>query len=152
MDISNNEELVEIVSETLLWEIVSEHVTTDVERLKEELRKIGNRDQNKVERLTSAEVLQSDEFIITGYEERGSKLVVGFDMPAIVITWSDDKKVGFRVTTSCIGTVEIPDISSYDWSALDFEDMDRLTLLSYSHLTDKLNYSYEYTEADTIMM
>ena len=152
MDISNNEELVEIVSETLLWEIVSEHVTTDVERIKEELRKIGNRDQNKVERLTTAEVLQSDEFIITGYEERGGKLVVGFDMPAIVITQSDDKKVGFRVTTSCIGTVEIPDISSYDWSALDFEDMDRLTLLSYSHLTDKLNYSYEYTEADTIMM
>ena len=150
MEMNRKEELIEMIGETFLWTIVSEHVCTDVKKIKEELSVISYIEPDAVEKITSAEVLESDEFLIKKFSAKGGVLTVGFEMPAIIIAESDNGDVCFRITTTCTGTVEIPDIDSYDWRSMDFEKMNRYDILSHSDLAKIIAIFYEDTEVDDL--
>lgn len=150
MKIKSNEELIEIVGEALLWDIAGEYITTDIEHLKEALLTLGYIEHNDVEKITSANHRDSDEFIINEFSEKDGVLIVKFEMPSGIIAKSDNEEVCFRVTTNCTGMIEIPDIDSYNWSSIDFTDLSRPEILSYSHLVKMIRLSYEDIEADNI--
>lgn len=150
MEINHNEEFIEIIGEAFLWDIIGEYISTDLKNIKEELSRIGYIELDDVEKITSAEVQESDEFIITKFSAKGGVLTVGFEMPAIIIAESDNGDVCFRITTTCTGTVEIPDIDSYDWHSMEFQNMNRLDILSYSDLAKIIAIFYEDTEADDL--
>lgn len=151
MEINSNEELIEIIGEDFLWDIIDDYISTDVKNLKRAISILGYIELDDIEKITSAEVFDSDEFVINKFKEENSVLTVEFEMPAIIIAESDDKDVCFRITTACTGIVEISDINSYDWNSMDFGDMDRLEILSYSDLAKIIAVSYEYIEADDLM-
>lgn len=147
MEYNSKEEFAERLGEEFLWNIIIDYVEHDVEHIKDELKAIPRIDGD-IDKITTAEIQTSDEFIVTGLHSKDGVLTVNFDMPAIIMASSDDNKVYYKVTTSCVGTVEVPDMDSYDWKALDFENMFLQEILSYSHLAKKISVSYEYTEAD----
>ncbi len=150
MEINSNEELVEIIGEAFLWDIIGEYISTDVKNIKEILSRIGYVELDDVEKITYAKIQESDEFVITKFSAKGGVLIVGFEMPAIIIAESDSGDVCFRITTTCTGTVEIPDIDSYDWHSMEFWNMNRLDILSYSDLANIIAVFYEDTEADDL--
>ncbi|SFC92093.1 hypothetical protein [Ruminococcus albus] len=146
----NNSELADMIGEALLWDIVSEYVGNDLDSIKNELRQLGYIDKSNVEKITRAEVHESDEFIVTDFNEQDGHLTICFEMPAIINTTGDNKEYLFSVTTYCKGTLRIPDADSYDWDSLDFYDMDRYEILSHSDLVNILDLHYEDTEADDL--
>ncbi len=148
MKINSNDELIEIIGEAFLWDIIDDYISTDVKNLKNAISILGYIELDDIEKITSAEVFDSDEFVINKFSEKNGVLTVEFEMPAIITAENDDKDVGFRITTACTGTVEIPDIDSYDWNSMDFGSMSRLKILSYSDLAKIIAVSYEYIEAD----
>ena len=149
MEYRTAEEFAERLGEDFLWNVISYYVEHDVEHIKDELRAIPRVDGD-IDKITSAEIQTSDEFIVTDYHSKDGILTVQFDMPAIIMAHSADNKVYYKVTTSCVGTVEVPDMDSYDWKAIDFENMFLQDILSYSHLAKIISVSYEYTEADDL--
>lgn len=150
MEINSNEKLIEVVGETFLWDIVGEYIANDIEHLKEALRTLGYINHDDVEKITFAENRDSDEFTITNFSRKDGILTVEYEMPAGIIAKNDDKSVCFYVTTYCTGTIEIPDVDTYDWSSIDFKDIDRPMILSYSHLAKIIRLSYEDIEADVL--
>lgn len=147
MEYRSAEEFAENLGEYFLWDIISDYVEHDVERIKDELKALPYVDGD-IDKITSAEIQTSDEFIVTNYHSKDGILTAEFDMPAIIMASSDDGDVLYRVTTSCVGTVEVPDMDSYDWRTPDFENMFMQDILSYRHLAKIISVSYEYTEAD----
>ena len=150
MKIDSNDELVEIIGEGLLWDIVGNYAETHLELLKEALRPLGYIDYEDVDKITFAEVRESDEFIINDFSAREGILTVEYEMPAGILAKNDDGSVCFHVTTWCTGEVEIPDIDSYNWNEIEFDSLNRLQILAYSHLVKKIRLSYEDTEADDL--
>lgn len=146
----DNSELADIIGDAFLWDVVSEYVGNDIENIKNELRQLGYIDQPKVEKITRAEVHESDEFIITDFEEQDGHLTIHFEMPAVINTKGGSNEYLFSVTTYCKGTLRIPDADSYDWYALDFDDMNRYDILAHSDLVNILDIQYEDTEADDL--
>ena len=150
MEINSNEELIEVIGEGLLWDIVGDYIESDVKHIQTEISKLAYIELDNIQKITSAEVLDSEEFVITEFLEKNGILNIEFEMPAIIIAGSENEDVCFRITTVCTGTVEIPDIDSYDRQSIDFEDMNKDEILSYSDLVKIINVSYEDTEADDL--
>lgn len=71
-------------------------------------------------------------------------------MPAVIIAESHNKEVCLRITTSCEGVIEIPDVDTYDWDSLNFADMMLPEVLEYSYIAKVISISYEYIEADDL--
>lgn len=152
MKINSNEELMEVIGEAFLWDIIGDYVEHDFTHIKEALRKIGYIKQDMVERIAWAEIQESDDFDVIGFHEENGVLRVSFEMPALINTKNNSGDWLFSITTFCTGTVEIPDIDSYDWNSLDFDDMDRPTILSHRNLAKNIHVVYEEqdTEADDL--
>ena len=136
-----------VIGEAFLWDIIGDYVEHDFTHIKEALHKIGYIKQEMVEQIAWAGIQESDEFDIIGFYEFNSVLWVSFEMPAIINTKNSSGDWLFRITTFCTGTVEIPDIDSYDWNSLNFDDMNRPTILSHKNLAKNINVVYE--EQDT---
>ncbi len=150
MAITSNEELMETVGENFLWDVVSAYVEADPEGIRASLRPIGYLAPADIEKLSEAEVHQSDEFITAGYEENAGTLTVSFEMPAIIMAQSADNAVSLRITTYCTGTAEIPNAAAFDWNKVLGADLPLQEKLSYSHLVKNLRVCYEDTEADDL--
>ncbi len=150
MEINSNEALIEMIGESFLWDIIGEYISTDVKHIREELSRIGYIELDDVEKITSAAVQESDAFVITKFSAKDGVLTVEFEMPAIIIAESDKENVCFRITTTCTGTIEIPDIDAYDWNSMELQNMNRLDILSYSDLAKIITVFYEDTEADDL--
>lgn len=150
MKIDSNDELVEIIGEGLLWDIVGNYAETHLELLKEALRPLGYIDYEDVDKITFAEVRESDEFIVNEFSAKEGILTVEYEMPAGILAKNDDGSVCFHVTTWCTGEVEIPDINSYNWNDIEFDSLNRLQILAYSNLVKTIRLSYEDTEADDL--
>ena len=58
--------------------------------------------------------------------------------------------VYYTAYTWCSGTIDIPDIDSFNWNSINFDDMNKPEILSYSHLVRRITMSYEDTEADDL--
>ena len=150
MKIKSNDELVKIIGEGLLWDIVGNYAETHLELLKEALRPLDYIDYEDIDKITFAEVRESDEFIVNEFSAKEGILTVKYEMPAGILAENDDVSVCFHVTTWCIGEVEIPDIDSYNWNGIEFDSLNRPQILDYSHLVKTIRLSYEDTEADDL--
>ena len=150
MSINSNDKLVEIIGEGFLWDIVGNYAETHLELLKEALRPLGYINYEDVEKITFAEVRESDEFIVNEFRAKEGILTVEYEMPAGILAKNDDGSVCFHVTTWCTGEVEIPDIDSYNWNDIEFDSLNRPQILGYSHLVKTIRLSYEDTEADDL--
>ena len=150
MSINSNDKLVEIIGEGFLWDIVGNYAETHLELLKETLRPLGYINYEDVEKITFAEVRESDEFIVNEFRAKEGILTVEYEMPAGILAKNDDGSVCFHVTTWCTGEVEIPDIDSYNWNDIEFDSLNRPQILGYSHLVKTIRLSYEDTEADDL--
>ena len=158
MEINNNDQLIETIGEEFLWTIVSNYVETHLELLKEAMKPLGYIDHNDVEKITFAEVHVSDEFIVNGFNVKDGILTVNYEMPAGILTENDDGSVCFHVTTWCSGTIDIPDIDSFDWNSIDFDNANsRGYLIPYNNalkkitdLVKRITLCYEEIEADDL--
>ena len=148
MKINSNDELVEIIGEGLLWDIVGNYVETHLEFLKEALRPLGYIDYEDVDKITFAEVRESDEFIVNEFSAKEGILTVEYEMPAGILAKNDDGSVCFHVTTWCTGEVEIPDVHSYNWNDIKFGSLNRPQILAYSNLVKAIRLTYRDIEAD----
>ena len=150
MIIRSNEELIEIAGEAFLWDIICDYVEHDITHIKDALCKIGYIRQEVVEQITWAKVQDSDEFDVIDFHKMNAMLRVSFEMPAIINTKNNSGDWLFRITTVCTGIVEIPDIDSYNWNSLDFDNMNRPAILSYKNLAKNISVAYDEheTEAD----
>lgn len=110
-----------------------------MERIKEDIHK-----------LSSAKIQESDEFIVNEYINDAGTLVLKYEMPAIIIAKSENEEVCLRITTSCKGVIEIPNVDIYDWDSLNFEEMCLPEILEYRYITKVISVSYEYIEADDL--
>ena len=150
MKINSNDELVEIIREGLLWDVVVNFVETHLEHLKEALRTLGYIVFEDVDKITFAEVRESDEFIVNDFSVQEGSLTIEYEMPAGILAKNDDGSVCFHVSTWCTGEIKIPDIDSYNWNGIEFNCLNRLQILAYSHLVKTIHLSYEDTEADDL--
>lgn len=144
-----NDEFVEQLGVDFLWNIISDYVSKDIETIKDTLIKnVGYVDIEEINKLTSAEVQESDEFIISEYSNDKGTLTIKFEMPAIIMAEDDNKEVCLKITTSCEGIIEIPNADTYEWDTLNFADMMLPEILEYTYMTKVISVSYEYIEAD----
>ncbi len=74
MNVTDNEALIEAVGEDFLWNVVSAYVEADIPHIKEALMPIGYLDPDDIEKLSKAEVHQSDEFTVNGFTEKDGTL------------------------------------------------------------------------------
>jgi hypothetical protein len=47
-----------------------------------------------------------------------------------------------------MGEAEIPDMDSYNWNGIEFDSLNRIQILEYSHLIKKISLSYEDIKVD----
>lgn len=146
-----NDEFIEKLGVDFLWNIISDYVSKDIETIKDTLIKnVGYVEIEDINKLTSAEIQESDEFIITEYANDKGTLTTKFEMPAIIIAEDDNEEVCLRITTSCEGVIEIPNVDTYEWDTLNFADMLLPKILEYTYMTKVISVSYEYIEADDL--
>lgn len=151
MNESINKEFVEKLGVDFLWNIIDDYISKDVNNIKNAIKKLGYIESDDINKITSVAVQDSEEFIITDFNAKDGALIVRFEMPSIIIAQSDNKEVCFSVTTVCVGTIEIPDVDSYDWNSIKFEDMSRPEILAYGNIVKIITVSYEDIEADDLM-
>ncbi len=146
-----NDDFVEKLGIDFLWNIVDDYVCKDIEGIKDALIKnVGYVDIEDINKLSSAEIQESDEFIVNEYVNDAGTLVLKYEMPAIIIAESENEEVCLRITTSCEGVIEIPNVDIYDWDSLNFEEMRLSEILEYSYITNVVPVSYEHIEADDL--
>ena len=150
MEINSNEELIETIGELFLWDVIDDYISTDVKNIKEAISNLAYIEKDDIDKITSAEVQDSEEFVITQFSAKERTLTIKFEMPSIIIAESGNEDVCFRITTVCTGTIEIPDIDSYDWCSPKFEDMNRMEILSYKELVKIIAVCYEDNEVDDL--
>lgn len=146
-----NDDFVEKLGADFLWNIVSDYVCKDIKGIKNALIKnVGYVDREDINKLSSVEIQESDEFIVNEYVKAAGTLTLKYEMPVIIIAESENKEVCLRITTSCEGVIEIPNVDIYDWNSLNFEEMRLPEILEYSYMTNVVSVSYEYIEVDDL--
>ena len=152
MDIQSNEVLLDVIGEDFLWEIIGDYIEHDLAHIKDALRNLGYIDQAAVDTIAWAEVQDSEYFDVSGFHAENGTLRISFEMPALINTKNAAGDWLFRITTFITGTVEVPDIDSFDWNSMDLSDMNRLDILAHKDLAKNIHVVYEEqdTEADDL--
>ncbi|MHC5217769.1 hypothetical protein ACYSNR_14000 [Enterococcus sp. LJL128] len=142
--------LIELLSETLLWETVSLHAE-ELERVKPLLKTLEYVDQKKAAAVNRSEVFHTDSFEVKSWGVEGTKLIMDFEMPFVLSLWQEEECL-FRLSASAAGSCMIPDVGSWDWSKLDWESLDKLEMLKHAHLVDITGMRYTNVECDDISL
>ena len=130
---------------------MNDYVCKDIKSIKDALIKnAGYIDIEEINKLSSAEIQESDEFVVNEYVNDAGTLVLKYEMPAIITAESENEEVCLRITTSCEGVIEIPNVDIYDWHSLNFDEMRLPEILKYSYMTNVISVSYEYIEVDDL--
>lgn len=87
--------------------IVGNYAETHLELLKEARKPLGYIDYEDIDKITFAEVRESDEFIINNFSVQEGILTVKYEMPAGILAKNDEGSICFHVTTWCTGEVEM---------------------------------------------
>ena len=143
---NKNEELMDWLGDTYLWVVAIDYAERNIEPLKEKLREIGDIELEAVERINRVTMKESESFDVNGFTAKNGTLTVTFEMPIVFIANCSDKSARYRITTCCIGTVEIPDADAYDWESMGFEEMSPDEVLDYAHLAKHFCISYDEDE------
>lgn len=148
----DREQLVGVLSTSLLWEVVCAHVE-NINQLPIILRNIGYVEDidNVIAQVTECEVLDSEPLAIVDFKNHEESILINFEMQFVLSAWRGTRQF-LRITALAVGKCRIPDIGKYDWKSMDFEDMSKEELLSYEGLVDILELSYSNVECDDVRM
>lgn len=144
------QELLDGLSETFLWEIVSAYIEHP-RFLPDMLRNVGyieNKDEI-IQKVDDIEVMDSEELEIFDSSAENGRISFGFEMPFVLIAKSGEEQL-LRITATAAGQCLIPDENAFDWSAFDWEDMDKPELLSHKDLAEFSEMRFEEVECDDL--
>ncbi|GLC83338.1 hypothetical protein [Lacrimispora brassicae] len=144
----DREELINMLSTTLLWEVISARIE-ELDQIPMILRNIGHITPDEIAKINKSEILDSESFDVIRFEKLTEKILITFEMPFILSLWSDKEQI-FRVTAIASGKCMIPDIEKYDWKSREFENMDKEGLLLNKELVDLLELNYPNVEYDDV--
>lgn len=147
----NREQLLENLSETLLWEVISAKVE-EVNQLPVMLKDIGYIDgkDEMIPTITRCEILDSEPFGVTDFSVDGDRICIHFEMPFVLTAWKNKDEI-WRITSAAAGTCSVPDIETLNWEEIKFEDMNRIELLERKNLVEISELNYVETECEDVM-
>lgn len=145
----DNDQLIELLSETLLFEVIAAKVE-EVDQLPVMLQNIGYIEglENVLSKITFCEAFESDLDIIH-FTHEGKSIVITYNLTFLLSAWHQKQQL-LRITASATGTCQIPGIESYDWESVDFEGMNKKELLANRGLVNILELDYSDVEADEV--
>lgn len=146
----DREQLVEILSTTLLQEVISANIEK-INQLPVMLQDIGYiKDKvNVILQITECEVSDSEPLDIINFTQHGESLLINFEMPFILSAWTGKEQL-LRITANATGKCIVPDIAKYDWASIDVENMGKEELLAKNELVDILELNYTDVECDDV--
>lgn len=146
----DREQLVEILSTTLLQEVVSANIEK-VNQLPAMLQDIGYIEDkvNVILQITESDVFDSEPLDIINFTQHGESLLITFEMPFILSAWTGKEQL-LRITATATGKCIVPDIAKYDWASIDVENMGKEELLAKNELVDILELNYTDVECDDV--
>lgn len=135
------EELVENLSETLLWECISDYVEnlSQAETIMGIISK-SEANQGKVE-VVDCSIIDSDEFSVENIKVVGEDILISFEMSFVLLV-----NMEIRIEAVAVGTCRIPDVSSFNYNQYDFDSMNKAELLKYKDIVSNIKISYEDVE------
>jgi hypothetical protein len=145
----DNEQLIELLSETLLIEVIAAKVE-EVDQLPIMLQNIGYIEEleNVLSKITFCEAFESDLDIIH-FTQEGKSILITYKLTFLLSAWHQKQQL-LRITASATGTCQIPGIESYDWESVDFGGMNKKELLANRGLMSILELNYSDVEADEV--
>lgn len=132
----NIDKLTNDLAETVLWENVSQYVES-AEQVSFLLQKVG---LSGVE-IERAEILESEDFIITSAKLLDGKILIAFEMPFII---SINKT--YSIGAVACGNLEIPDHENFAYDKHNFSSMKKSELLSFGSIISITDIGYEDAE------
>ncbi|MDE6728190.1 MAG: hypothetical protein K2J80_09675 [Oscillospiraceae bacterium] len=143
-------EFIDGLSETFLWEVVSAYIEQP-RFLPEMLRDVGYLDNKEemIRKVDSLEISDSEPLYILYCITENGRIVFGFEMPFVLIAKSGKEQL-LRITATAAGKCSIPDKNAFDWSAFDWDDMNKQELLSHKELAEFLMLNFEDAECDDL--
>lgn len=144
------QELIESISETFLWEVVSAYIEQP-RFLPEMLRDIGylgDKDEI-IKKVDGMEILDSETFDILYNVTENGRIAFGFEMPFVLVAKSGREQL-LRITAVAAGMCSIPDENAFNWGAFDWDDMNRPELLAHKDLAEFSLLNFEDVECDDL--
>lgn len=144
------QELIESISETFLWEVVSAHIEQP-RFLPEMLVNIGyldNKDE-KIKKVDGMEIMDSEPLEILYSVAENGRISFGFEMPFVLIVKSGKEQL-LRITAVAAGKCSIPDENAFSWSVFDWDEMNKQELLAHKDLAEFSVLNFEDAECDDL--
>lgn len=144
------QELIESISETFLWEVVSAHIEQP-RFLSEMLSGVGYLDNKDeiIQRVDGMEIMDSEPLLILYSVAENGRISFGFEMPFVLIAKSGREQL-LRITAIAAGKCSIPDENAFDWNAFDWDDMNKQELLAHKDLAEYSLLNFEDAECDDL--
>lgn len=144
------QELLDELSETFLWEIVSAYIEQP-RFLPDMLRNVGYLDNKDeiIQKVDDMEILDSEPLEIFDINADNGRISLGFEMPFVLIAKSGKEQL-LRITATAAGKCSIPDENAFDWNAFDWDDMNKQELLSHKDLAEFPLLNFEDAECDDL--
>lgn len=144
------QELLDGLSETFLWEVVSAHIEQP-RFLPEMLQNVGYLDNKGeiIQRVDGMEIMDSEPLEILYNVTENGRISFGFEMPFVLIAKSGKEQL-LRITATAAGKCSIPDENAFDWNAFDWDDMNKQELLAHKDLAEFPQLNFEDAECDDL--
>lgn len=144
------QELLDGLSETFLWEVVSAHIEQP-RFLPEMLQNVGYLDNKGeiIQRVDGMEIMDSEPLEILYNVTENGRISFGFEMPFVLIAKSGKEQL-LRITATAAGKCSIPDENAFDWNAFDWDDMNKQELLAHKDLAEFPLLNFEDAECDDL--
>lgn len=146
----NRNELVDILSSTLLWEVISA-IIEQTNQLSFMLEKVSYIDDKEfvISRIQWCEVFDAEPMEIISCEVQGGKIILDFEMPFLLSAWEKQTQV-LRITALAKGKCCIPDVGVFAWEDLEWENMNKKGLLDKAELVELLEINYLNVECEVL--
>lgn len=146
----DREELVNVLAERLIWDVIGAYIeeSKPLSIMLKDIYYLKDKD-DFIRRTNFCEITVPDEFNVMGFSVEKDKILIEFEYPFVMTAFSEEDAL-LRITACAEGSCEVPDINAFDWSKLDFDNMDREELLSYKDLVENIELHYVQVECDDI--
>lgn len=144
------EEFVNVLAESLIWEVIGAYVEQcdQLPIMLQDINYLEDKD-DFIRRANFCEITVADEFNVMRYSVDKDKILIEFDFSFVMSVFSEENAL-LRVTACAEGSCKVADINAFDWSQMDFEDMDKQELLSYKDLVESIELHYVQVECDDV--
>ncbi|MDE6731711.1 MAG: hypothetical protein K2J77_02390 [Oscillospiraceae bacterium] len=95
------------------------------------------------------EIIDSEPLQILYSVAENGRISFGFEMPFVLVAKCGIEQL-LRITAIAAGKCSIPDENDFDWSAFDWDDMNKQELLAHKDLAEFSLLSFEDAECDDL--